>query len=156
MNTNNAPEQKAVATIVGLYESNATSFEAVDYLRNYVAERIEEALARRQPKVSESDESVEDLIHRMWNMAINTCVLSEDNNVVVSFDIEKAAHVLREYLTHHCQYTAFTKEEMEEVCENTHFEAVSADAVDGCWYRIDEVTPPHEKTVLLYTPATEF
>lgn len=34
--------------------------------------------------------------------------------------------------------------------------AVSADAVDGGWYRIDEVTPPHEETVLLYIPATEF
>ena len=52
-------EQKAVAKIVGLYESNATAFEAVDYLRDYVAERIEEALARHRQHTTVSSDAVE-------------------------------------------------------------------------------------------------
>lgn len=39
-------------------------------------------------------------------------------------------HAFREAIARHCQPTAFTKEQMEEVCENTHHVAVSADAVE--------------------------
>lgn len=65
-----------------------------------------------QSQVSESDEAVEFVIHRMWDMAISARVLSEDNKVVVGFNVEKAAHVLRHFLAH------------------SQPAAVSADAVD--------------------------
>lgn len=111
------------------YLNGVSPSEAIHMARYILYLEKSLATAAMQPVPSESDEAV---AREIVAACVDDTELGEDQ-----FNLDEK--VIAAILAKHRQPAA-----------------VSADAVDGGWYRIDEVTPPHEETVLLYTPATDF
>lgn len=90
------------------------------------------------------------VLEPMWNIDVGPCFAVKGKDWLPADKMRDISAFLN-----HALQAEFAAALQPQVSESQPA-AVSADAVDGGWYRIDEVTPPHEETVLLYTPATEF
>ena len=96
-----------------------------------------------QPQVSDSDVDVAYEIRKKVYYLLEKHRNASSGFFAIDEMIDLAIATI---LAKHRQSTAFTKEQMEEVCDNTHHAAVSADAVDGGWYRKKIQQQQHEAT----------